>query len=129
MTLSAPFAALARFPQFINWHLVPRDPKPAKVPFDPTTGKNIDPHDPKNWKTYERAKALADRNGCGVGFVLTAEDPFFFIDLDNCIDDEGTFSPVAQDILRRFDGAAVEISQSGRGIHIMGCGKVPKGRG
>jgi len=73
-------------------------------------------HDPKNWKTYEAAAAA----GKNVGFVFTENDPYFFIDIDHCIGDNGRLSPLAAKLCSFFAGAYVEKSQSGLGIHIVG---------
>lgn len=106
------------YAQFINWHFVPdEDPtkKPRKVPFNPVNGFPVDPHDPKNWKTFAAAQAT----GHPVGFVLTKTDPFFFLDLDDCRDVTG-WTAEATAIFHSFPGAAAEISISGKGMHIMG---------
>lgn len=108
--------------QFINWHNVvdPEKPKPRKVPFDPVTGHPIDPHNPANWKTFDEAVAT----GHPVGFVLTALDPFFFFDLDDCFDGTG-WKPEAVSLFNMFPGAAREVSISGTGLHVMGrCDKI-----
>ena len=109
-----------RLAQWINWRLVPRagDSKPAKVPFDIATGLEIDAHDPKNWLPFELASALDPAH---VGFVLTANDPYFCIDLDHHWNG-ATWRPETADILARFPGAYTEISFSGDGLHIIGQG-------
>lgn len=105
-------------PQFVNWTLVQREGqhKPDKVPVGPD-GRAIDHTDPANWMSYDQAVAV----GLPVAFVLTENDPFVFIDLDNCRDPmSGAWTPEAQQILSMFPGALMEISQSGRGAHIIG---------
>lgn len=108
---------LARLPaQFITW-------SGDKVPTHPVTGLAIDPHDPAQWMTREAAMAT----GRNVGFVFTANDPYFFIDLDKCREGDD-WRPEAREICARFAGAAMEVSQSGRGLHIMGrCDKARVG--
>ena len=60
----------------------------------------------------------------GVGFLFTPSDPFFFLDIDGCHD--GTnWSELATTLCSRLPGAAVEVSQSGNGLHIFGTGGVP----
>lgn len=111
---------LTTYKQFIAWQYVD-DPgkKPRKVPIDPVTGLPIDPHDPRNWRTYDEIKST----GRMVGFVLTATDPFFFIDMDDCRAGDG-WSAEAVAIFQMFPGAAAEVSISGKGMHIMGvCNK------
>lgn len=84
-------------------------------------------HDKNSWMSFEAAKSKVDF-GYGVGFVLTAEDNFFFIDIDNAKLPDGKWSPLALDILKKFSGAYVETSMSGNGLHIIGSyvGEEPK---
>jgi len=72
----------------------------------------------------QTAEAFGD--DYGVGVVFTKDDPFFFVDLDKCLTPENTWSSVANDIMGRLSGAAVEVSQSGKGLHIFGMGEVPE---
>ena len=123
-------APLAAYNQFILYKLVPDGPKTKKLPIDPRTlqvmvkGQNwMD--DPLAWTDANNAINLAKLCGVdyGVGFLLTKNDPFYFCDIDSCLQpDNGTWSPLAQDLMARLPGAAVEVSQSGRGLHIIGTG-------
>jgi predicted P-loop ATPase len=54
----------------------------------------------------------------GIGFVFADSDPFAGIDLDNCIDQSGSFKPWTQPIIARFANTYAEISPSGCGIKI-----------
>ncbi len=89
----------------------------GKIPFSHATGQKINAHDPANWLTYETAKSNA--NGGHVGFVLTENDPYFCVDIDNAKIDAG-WSDHAIRIMSWFPGAYVEISTSGTGLHIIG---------
>lgn len=106
------------YDQFINW--IPESRENGKIDKIPigTEGFKIDPLDPKNWMSESKARS----SGRGVGFVFTEGDPFFFIDLDNHFDG-GKWSNTATSIYSMFPGCAMEISQSGKGGHIFGCGK------
>jgi P4 family phage/plasmid primase-like protien len=132
--------ALAQYRQFIVYRLSPRGTsgKLDKLPIDPRTGAVSNAHDPAIWLSADEAIAHADRLGAdhGVGFVFTAADPFVFADLDNCLLPDNTWSPLAVELCTRLAGAAVEVSQSGRGLHIIGsaiavpphgCKNVPLG--
>lgn len=125
--LPAPLAPLEKFNQFIVWQLVPATPKPTKVSVHPDTLLPYDAHDPSCWLSSGRAIAVATAAGAsfGVGFVLTDADPFFFVDLDNQLQSDGTWTQFAQQTCAMFPGAAVEVSQSGRGLHILGSGIPP----
>jgi hypothetical protein len=84
--------------------------------------------DPSAWTTAENAIALVSQlgNQFGVGFLFTESDPFWFVDADNCLMPDGEWSPVAIDLGQRLSGAAIEVSQSGKGLHIFGSGVVPR---
>ena len=118
-----PFTA---YNQFIVWREIQRagKPKPDKVPIHPRTGAPHDPHDPAAWLSATEALQLATA-GFNVGFVFTKGDPFFFLDIDNCLQPDGKWSPLAIDLCGQFAGCAMEISHSGKGLHIFGSGEVP----
>lgn len=120
-------APMAAYRQFILWTTATRDGKLVKLPVDYRTASVGDSQDPGAWMDAPTAIATAAAfgEGYGVGFVFTTGDPFFFVDLDKC-DIPGGWSPVAMDILNRLPGAAVEVSQSGRGLHIFGVGACPE---
>jgi hypothetical protein len=42
------------------------------------------------------------------------------VDVDDALAPDGSWSPLAVDICTRFQGAYIEISQSGKGLHVMG---------
>jgi len=112
-------------PQWINWRLEerPGEPKPAKVPFSVVGQHRITPHDPTAWLSYEQAIALDPEH---IGFVLTAIDPYFCIDLDHAWNGS-EWSAMSSDILARFPGAYVEVSYSGDGLHVIGQGNKTPG--
>jgi hypothetical protein len=63
----------------------------------------------------------------GIGFVLTAADPYVAIDLDGCRDpDAGEIQPWAQAIIDHFR-SYTEISPSAAGIRILLNGQLPPG--
>lgn len=107
-------------PQFVNWRELPNPipgGKPRKVPHDASTGFPIDHTDPTRWLTYEAAAAT----GWPVAFVCSATDPYFFFDLDGCREPTtGTWKPEVTAIAAQFPGAAMEVSVSGTGLHIVG---------
>jgi len=119
--LEAPLVPLTDFRQFMLWRLEDRgQPKLSKIPFDSQTGQAASAHDPQYWMTADEAVRLAQFHKCGVAFVLTENDPFFCIDLDNQLLPDGQWSPYALSMIEFFAGAAVEISYSGTGLHIFG---------
>jgi hypothetical protein len=128
--LPAAFGAMATYAQFILWEAVPRADVPGKTdkyPINHVTGARSNAHDPAIWITADQALILGAERGLGVGFVFTANDPLFFIDIDDCLGPDGQWSDWATYLCGLFPGAAVEISQSGRGLHIFGSGQAPLG--
>jgi len=118
-------AALAAYGQFSAYKLMPNKTRPGKMdklPCD-STGKVRDAHDTTVWTSVQTAinwvQALGD--GYGVAFTVTENDPFFFIDIDDCVIN-GAWSPLANELMTQFAGAAIEVSQSNTGLHIIGTG-------
>lgn len=114
-----PLGAMKQQPQWILWKPEPSGAKITKRPLSPVTLSPADPTSPDNWLPFDAAVLLAQRRGLGVGFVLTESDPFFCVDLDNAVS-QGQWSPESLDCLNKFPGAAVEVSQSGKGLHVFG---------
>lgn len=117
---------LAAWPQFVAWKIEIRVDEetgieiPTKVPYSPIYGYGASTKKPQDWGTYDQARQFADRmEMAGVGFVFSEDDPFFFLDVDKALI-EGQWSQLAQELCARFPGAAVEVSQSGTGLHIIG---------
>jgi len=118
--------------QCVVWMATPRsNGRIDKVPIDPQSGRPIDCHDPNNWMPLAVAELIAQGFGAGygAGFVLTDHDPFWFIDIDNCALSDGLgWQPIVNEIYQYVTGAAIGVSQSGRGIHIIGSGTAPLNR-
>jgi putative DNA primase/helicase len=130
LELPPPLAPLAAWPQFIIVRLVPSTTKPGKTdkfPIDWRDGSVSNAHDPAIWVDAKTACAMAPVWGADhcVGFVFTRDAGFWFLDVDGCLQPDGTWSPIARELCAALPGAAVEISQSGRGLHLFGRGLVP----
>lgn len=129
--LPPPLAPLGAYRQFLCYALVPSTTRPGKmekIPLNPHTGQAVDAHDPSAWTTAQHACDTATRwgQGYGVAFSFQTSDPFFFIDIDECRRSDGSWTPLALQVAGMFPGAAMEISQSGRGMHIFGMGHWPQ---
>ncbi len=126
VVLPASFSALKAYDQFIIWKSIqrPGKPKPDKVPHDVRSATPVpgNPHDPALHMSYATVRTMQAALGApyGIGFVFTRGDPFFFIDLDDCVNDAGEWSEVSRAILSAFSGACMEWSISRRGAHIFG---------
>ncbi len=129
--LPAAFGAMGAYRQFIIYVTQPSRTRPGKIdkfPCDYRTGQVVDAHKEAIW-TDARAAIVAAANfgpNYGVAFVFTENDPFWFLDIDDCLLPDGSdWSPLANQLCSMFAGAAVEVSVSGKGLHIFGTGAVP----
>jgi hypothetical protein len=75
--------------------------------------------DPETWRTYEQAEAaLATGRYCGIGRVITAQDPYVGVDLDGCrVPDTRRIDSWAWSIAERLN-SYTEVSPSQTGIKI-----------
>lgn len=122
------FKTLENVNQFIIYKLIPsktRAGKNDKIPVNAVTLLPTNAHDRANWLSAAEAITIAGTLGepYGVGFCLTAKDPYWFLDIDDCFI-ENKWSKLAINLCTLFDGAAVEISSSGKGLHILGTGEI-----
>ena len=120
MPIEPSLSALHGYKQFILCKLVPTPSgKMDKLPVSPFTLQVCDAHDREHHASFEDAETAAKASGLRVAFVLTETDPFFCVDLDSCYTPAG-WSQGALSVIERFPGCAVEVTQSGRGLHIWG---------
>lgn len=112
--------ALWTYRQFVVWKLEDTGrPKLAKVPYDPKTGSRASSTDPATWGDYSDAlEALKSGQYSGIGFVFTPNDPFVFLDFDDCKDEAGNWLDGSGQWYL-FKDSAWEYSQSGNGIHVI----------
>jgi primase-polymerase (primpol)-like protein len=100
---------------------------PTKLPYQPT-GKHASSADPSTWTSFERVIDCFRRTGkcySGVGFVFSVSDPFVGVDLDDCLEADGTVKPWARAVVERFADSYSEISPSGYGVKIWARGAIP----
>jgi hypothetical protein len=117
-------APLARYRQFITYNLSPRKDHPEKIDKKPSDWRNGIPHDFRDHAIYTDYDTAYGSGSGRVAFVLTEADPFWFLDIDGCLVD-GAWSPLALECIAMLPGAAVEVSVSGTGLHIVGTGSIP----
>jgi hypothetical protein len=119
--LPPPLHGLTAFNQFLNYKLVPQPGgKHRKIPIG-KGGRAVSPVDPAEWMTYDEALAT----GMPLAFCFGPDDPFFFLDIDGALNADGTWSSLAVHMCSVLSGCAVEVSSSGRGLHIFGVGAPP----
>lgn len=96
-----------------------------KIPYS-AKNKIASPTDRSAWTGYGSAiAALKNGDFNGLGFAIFPEDKTVFIDLDNCIMEDGEPSAFAESILTLFKGTYTEYSQSEKGLHIIARGVMP----
>lgn len=118
---------LRELPQWVAWDYERRGEKRTKVPHNPATGKHADSTDLETWGAFQDAQTAVEWNRfAGIGFVLSADDPYFFIDLDNAFDLD-MLQTWAAEIVERFPDCYWEVSPSGHGLHAIGRGVLPLG--
>ena len=112
------------FPNWVCWRFENRGgAKPTKVPYTPTTGKRATVTDPATWTTFDNALNILRTTNYynGIGFVLSKNDPYTFIDLDDTGGAEDQIK-IQVGIFEKFASYA-ERSPSGKGLHIIVKGK------
>lgn len=107
--------------QFIICKTVPSQTKPGRTEKMPcnVAGEVVSLHVAERMTHREainRATSLGENYRPAV--ILTG-DGRFCIDIDGCLID-GQWSPLATELCQTFSGCYVEVSQSGRGLHIFG---------
>src|SRR5262249_48843205 len=113
--------------QWVCWRREARGGKPTKVPYNPRTGTLARSDDAATWASYAEAKAERRRRSSrydGLGYMFCND--YTGIDLDHCVQADGSLDPWAQRWLSRLDSYA-EYSPSGCGIHILVRGTIPRG--
>ena len=136
---------LQALPQWVTWMAArPLDikkSKPDKIPLNPRNGFPASTTNPRSWGSFQLASAFyrsyvgaphtvraggTVRSGpiCGVGFVLSPDDPFVGVDLDVCVGPDGIIAPWALEIIEQAV-SYTEISPSGTGVRIFLKGKLP----
>ena len=126
--------------QWVTWRIeITETGRPTKVPYDPRSFQLASSTDATTWVSYEAAFAAYMAGGWdGIGFVLSENDPYTFIDLDDpyATNPDGTpkhkepakIATMQQEVYARFRGTYAEFSPSGKGLHIICVGSVPSGR-
>ena len=118
---------LKQYPHWLVWKLEDKGgKKPTKIPYSIHGGMGK-VNDPATWGTFDEAVARCrSGNYNGIGFVFT-NSPFVGIDIDGCIDPTGGIAAEAADIIEQA-GSYTELSQSGKGFHIILRGTLPEGK-
>jgi hypothetical protein len=115
---------LSDTPQWILVKLIWEEAKQKfnKIPCNYITRQACNAHEGHNWTTRAAAQAVANAAGQGwtIGFVITATDDWFCVDIDSCKQAAGQWSPLANEMAAALPGCFIETSLSGNGLHIWG---------
>lgn len=124
-------ALLKDYPQWVLWRYIDRGAgrKPDKQPVNPHTLGSAGVHWPNTWGAFAQVvQSYQDATHghprymhagiAGIGFVLTAQDPFTAIDIDACVQENGVVLPSAIEVITQVH-SYTEISPSGQGIRIL----------
>lgn len=114
---------MRQYPQWIVWRYEDVNNKKTKVPYS-INGFKASVTNPLTWCNFN--DVVSAQGFDGIGFVLTENDPFSFIDLDHT-DDLEEFKK-QQSIYNNFIDTYAELSPSGKGLHIIMKGRLPQGR-
>jgi primase-polymerase (primpol)-like protein len=118
---------LAERDQWILWRREVVSGRQTKVPYSiyDHRASSTNPHD---WADFQNALAAWRQNRerfSGLGFVFCPEDPFVGIDLDDCLDSDGSLKIWAQGLVERFGDTYIEVSPSNEGLKIWARGHLP----
>jgi hypothetical protein len=121
---------LQQHPHWVLWKYEERDGKPTKVPYNAATRKRAAADNPATWTSYATARAVLTRFSDrydGLGFVFDSDTiPLTGVDLDHCVNPNGSIDAWAQEILDQLASYA-EYSPSATGIHVYIQGTVSHG--
>ncbi|TDF66492.1 hypothetical protein E1J61_09410 [Cupriavidus sp. L7L] len=111
-------------PQWVLWRWVKKGNDWTKPPLQ-ANGQYAKPNDPTTWATFEEVRTAYEGGRFdGIGMML--RDGNCGIDLDHVLSIDDSLEPWAQQIVEQFDGAYVEYSPSGDGLHILVKGTLPR---
>lgn len=115
-----------QYRQWVVWTNRDKDGKPTKQPLQASNGWPASPTNPQHWTDFDTACSIAEQypDRCsGIGFVLTADDPFVCIDLDD--PQKHGFDPENVNRIYRLGNNVIqdmnsytEWSPSGNGLHV-----------
>jgi len=91
-----------------------------KVPYSYITQHKTSCTDTGSQSSYETIKAMANhyKDDYKISYSLNENDNIAVLDIDNCLQNNGEWSPLSMKLIAMFSGALIETSQSGRGLHI-----------
>ena len=119
---------LKEYNQWVLWKLESNiEGRTTKMPYS-KRGSKASVSDPSTWMSFEDAYATytnSTEEYSGLGFVFSDSDPFIGFDWDHVCDPETKeFDPGIPEEIKNLNSYA-EISQSGKGAHVIAKGTMP----
>lgn len=121
---------LKALPNWICWDAVPDEKrgKIKKVPINALTGGGAMSNNPSTWCDFDTAVKASEKHS-GIGFMFGG-CPYFGVDIDGKEEDleayqRGENGNIISEFISTLQ-SYTEISQSGKGIHIICRGTLPK---
>jgi primase-polymerase (primpol)-like protein len=128
---------LKNLKQWVVWRYEWRENKTSKSKWTKSpyrgyaTGKHASSTNSKTWDVFRSAWEKWELPCInppdevdGIGFVFSATDPYFGVDLDHCLTDGGEVLEWALPLVESLRGTYGEISPSGTGIKFWGRGSI-----
>ena len=123
-------AELKTLIQWVCWRYEWVNNKWTKVPINPRTLGYAKSNDPATWSSFEAAltQFREQDNLDGIGIVPCEHDPYCYIDLDHCLDDDQRIiTDAARDVVEMMN-SRTEITPSGEGLRIIFKARTNRGR-
>lgn len=112
--------------QWVCYRLEDRNGNITKIPYTPD-GANAKVNDPTTWRPFSDVVDATENSEAhfnGIMFVLTADDPYVFIDFDHVVSADDVIEEWAKAIINKM-GSYTEYSQSRTGVHIIAKAEKP----
>jgi primase-polymerase (primpol)-like protein/DNA-directed RNA polymerase subunit RPC12/RpoP len=117
---------LKALPQWVCFRWEPSEADPTvkiKMLRNWNGGAKAKTNDPSTWGTFEQCLSVVKRYD-GIGYIVSEDDPYTFVDLDHCVDASQNIEQWARKIINDID-SYTEFSVSGDGIHIFAKASKP----
>ena len=120
--------------RWVAWGPDPKTERPKCPLIISAKERRASTRKPETWSGFAAASAFYGKYGdgktLGVGYVFALEDGLIYVDLDDVLDEHGELRAWAKPFVEPFVSRAyIELSPSGRGLHVIGRGTLPEGLG
>lgn len=101
----------------------------GKFPCSPVTGRMTGVNRRSEWARFDPARVAFESSSRfeGLGVLLEPELELIGVDIDDCVEEDGSIKPSAVELFQHFRGNYCELSPSRRGFKVFGLGKLPAG--